>query len=275
MLAIPPSYGLPVVLVFIGIVSLFHYAPIRERLHPQRLLVLALVAALVCIPVYSINAQQASAYDVGDVVVAFEDWNLTIGPSEVERIDDISNIHTLAGVYLTIVCDSNVTFYLIDQNRPETHYLEANYSDDSVNFVLPYLYTETGVPARWSMCFKNPNPDSLNVSIQAIWREDSIEIAWWKVQFSLYLPLALLLAIWLALGTPLLVIYRKQMVSQGFATGSLLTALGIALGLILVLIVPSFILTPHPLAVLAIVALVLLFREKKKETPAGPNVDIE
>jgi hypothetical protein len=267
MLAFPPSYSLPVLLVFTGFVLLFLYTPARKLLRPSRVIVLALVVSLICIPVYSIDAQQVSAYYVGDVVLRWDSMNFTIGPNEIQRIDNISNIHTIAAAYLTIDCDKNVTFYLADQNRPEVHYSESNYSNQNMIFVLPYLYTDEGVPARWSVCLLNPNPSTLNVTIEPIWVEDSIEMAWWSVEFNLYLPLALLFAVLVALGGPLMIIHRKHWASREFGSGLLLVVLGIGIGVVLTMTVPLFVFFPSPLALFLFFLLSILILEKREKTP--------
>ncbi len=270
MLAFPPTYAIPISLVFICTVLLFCYAPVRERLRPQRLLILALAATLICVPVYAINYQQTPAYDVGSVVFRDRAWDFTIWPGNTERIDDISNIHAVAAAYITIVCDSNVTFYLIDQNRPEAHHREANYSEVETTFRLPYLYTETGVPAQWSICLTNSNPTLLHVRIESIWLEDSIEMAWWGIEYSLYLPLVLLFAVWMALGLPMLILYRRRAESQEFMTGLALTILGVGLGVVLASLVPFYLLSPSSIGILVIVALFLVYGCNRKKTEAPP-----
>ena len=173
-----------------------------------------------------------------------------------------------------VICNNNVTFYLIDQNRPETHHLEANYSGEYMGIRLPYLYTETGVPARWSVCLRNPTPGSLNVSIESISLEDSIEMARWSIEYNLYLPLALLFTIWMALGTPLLIIHRKRIRSQEFMIGLLLTIIGVSIGLVLATVVPLSLFSPSFIAVFLIIPLILLFRNQQKQVPEEPAIDI-
>jgi len=229
---------------------------------------------LVCVPIYMINSQEVSAYYEGDVVFRWRTWNFTIGPSNVERIDNVSNIHFKAYVNIVFSCENNVTFYLIDRNIPEVHHREANYSDESIGFRLPYLFTETGVPARWSVCLMNPNLDFVNVSIQSIWLEDSIEIAWWSIEYNLYLPLVLLFGFWIALGTPLLVIHRKREESLEFQIGIVLTFLGTTLGIVLFILIPFFPSVLFPLAVYLIFLLIFFFRGEKKTIPQSPTVDI-
>jgi 4-amino-4-deoxy-L-arabinose transferase-like glycosyltransferase len=274
MLAIPPSYSFPMLVVFFIVLSLFIYEPLRRKLRPKHIAILAIVPLLVCVPIYVINSQEVSAYYVGDVVFRWGTWNFTIGPSDVERIDDVSNIHTKAYANIVFSCESNVTFYLIDQNTPEIHHREANYSEESIGFRLPYLFTEAGVPARWSVCLMNPNLDFVNVSIQSIWLEDSIEIAWWSIDYNLYLPLVLLFGVWIALGTPLLVIHRKRMSSQEFQIGIALTLLGTSLGIVLSILVPFFPSVILPIAVYLIILQVFFFKGEKKTIPQGPTVDI-
>ena len=261
-------------LIFIIILPLFLYEPVRRVLRPEWIVIIALVTMLVCLPIYAINYQEVSAYDEGDVIFRWRTWNFTIGPSDVERIDDVSNIHTKASAYIMISCDSNVTFYLIDQNRPESRHREANYSQESIGFRLPYLFTEAGVPARWSVCLMNPNLDFLNVSIESIWLEDNIEIARWSIEYDLYQPLVVLFSVWLALGTPLLIIHRKRITSWEFMTGVMLTIVGVGLGIVTANLVSLSMLVPSPLVVFLFVLLIIIVRERQRKVPEGPSVDI-
>lgn len=275
MLAFPPNYSLPIFLIVLGIMSLFLHPPLRNRLHPRYIVAFAAVAALVCLPIYSINQQQATAYDVGTVIFRFSSWNFTIDSGEVERIDDISNIHTLAEAYFMFYCNDTVTFYLIEQNRPEIHHQETNYTQGDAAFILPYLYAEVGVPARWSVCLLNLNTVPLNVTIQPIWLEDSIEMARWNIQYTLYLPLALLFAIWMTLGLSLVAIHRRRIVSQAFFVGLLLIGPGIVLGVVLFMIAPSFLLVSSPLIPLLAIPVILILHKKQKQTLVKATTEIE
>ena len=273
MLAFPPSYSFPMLIVFCVFLALFLYEPLRRKLRPKHIAILALVPMLVCVPIYVMNSQEVSAYYEGNVVLNWGTWNFTIGPGAVERIDDVSNIHTRASVYIDISCESNVTFYLIDQNMPEIHHREANYSEKSISFRLPYLCTETGVPARWSVCFMNPNLDFINVSIVSIWLEDAIEMAWWSIEYNLYLPLVLLLGVWVALGAPMLVIHRKRMKSQEFQIGIALTILGTALVLVLSFLSEYFQSALFPIAVYLVLQ-IFFFKGDKKTVSEDSTTDI-
>ncbi|MDH4214964.1 MAG: hypothetical protein OEV85_13690 [Candidatus Thorarchaeota archaeon] len=274
MFAFPPSYSFPMLIVFFAFLLLFVYEPLRRKLRLKHIAILALIPMLVCLPIYVMNSQEVTAYYEGDVVLNWGTWNFTIGPSAVERIDDVSNIHTKASVYILISCESNVTFYLIDQNMPETHHREANYSEQSISFRLPYLFSATGAPARWSVCLMNPNLDLINVSIVPMWLEDAIEMAWWSIEYNLYLPLVLLFGVWMALGTPQLVIHRKREESQEFLIGIALTFLGIILGIFLFILVPFFSSGLFPLVVYLIILLIFFFRGERKTIPQSPTVDI-
>lgn len=272
MFAIPPSYALPVIVIVFIILMLFLYEPFRRILRPKQIAVLVFIPMLVCLPIYMMNSQEVSAYYEGDVVFRWRTWNFTIGPSDVERIDDVSNIHFKAFAYILISCQRNVTFYLVDQNRPEVHHQEANYSQDSIQFSLPYLFTEAGVAARWSVCLMNPNLEFINVSIESIWLEDYIEIAWWSIDYTLYLPLVLLFAFWVALGTSLVITHRKRLRSPEFLMGIALTILSASLGVVLSFLTWFFTSVLFPIMLFLIVQVLLL--RSGMESTREQSVDI-
>ncbi|MFW9769909.1 MAG: hypothetical protein ACFFF9_13230 [Candidatus Thorarchaeota archaeon] len=93
---------------------------------------------------------------------------VSLNPHESITSLRLANIHAINPVGMIvhlIPSDSNISFYLIDENLPQVRQQETVLSDgEFFDFRLPYVFSNLATPARWTYCLLNPN-DNLSVEV--------------------------------------------------------------------------------------------------------------
>jgi len=125
-----------------------------------------LLSTLVISPVLILNQYEINAYYYGK-------WNESdisiLSPGEGNKLGPLSNQGALDLFAVHILVENgNVTFYIMDENRPDVfHYLDTHANETSFTVSLPYPLSEPFIVANWTANYYNPSQDqSIEVNIQ-------------------------------------------------------------------------------------------------------------
>lgn len=131
-------------------------------------------------------AYDLSSYEQGEIGTSSRGFDrsyeryVDLQPGETRKLGTLSNWNTVTYLEVEVhPSHNNVTFYIIDENRPEVNYTFENLSE-RVSFLLPYRYTRPYVIANWTANLYNPSETEsaiVSVSIQSPWIEDEWFIA--------------------------------------------------------------------------------------------------
>ena len=129
------------------------------------------------------------------------EYSETLNPGEAYKSEALSNLYTIGAVLLETNADSEITFYIQDENIPGVRYEERNISDsgDFFSFRLPYHYSNLYVVANWTMNVFNPSPSTpvdFTISINGI--EDAGIAERWSQQYIQYEePTRAIISLWI------------------------------------------------------------------------------
>ncbi|MHA2140041.1 MAG: hypothetical protein ACXADC_17975 [Candidatus Thorarchaeota archaeon] len=129
-----------------------------------------LLCTLVISPVLILNQYEINAYYYGKGNVS----NISfLSPGERKKLGPLSNQGALGGSHLIVhilVENGNVTFYIMDENRPDVFYYLDSYANETMFTVfLPYPLSEPFIVANWTANYYNPSQDqAIEVNIQIL-----------------------------------------------------------------------------------------------------------
>jgi hypothetical protein len=133
-----------------------------------------LLSTLVISPVLILNQIEINAYYYGKPV---DSAIFSLSPGERNKLGPLSNQGALDGSDFEVqilVENGNVTFYIMDENRPDVFYYSDSYANEtSLPVSLPYPVSNPFIVANWTANYYNPSQD------QAI--EVNTEIRLWVI----------------------------------------------------------------------------------------------
>jgi hypothetical protein len=162
-----------------------------------------LLSTLVISPVLILNQIEINAYYYGKPV---DSAIFSLSPGERNKLGPLSNQGALDGSDFEIqilVENGNVTFYIMDENRPDVFYYSDSYANEtSLPASLPYPVSNPFIVANWTANYYNPSQD------QAI--EVNTEIRLWVILIFpsplaqrirvLLIPHQILVTLWICAG---------------------------------------------------------------------------
>jgi hypothetical protein len=141
-----------------------------------------LLSTLVISPVLILNQYEINAYyygkgNVSDIFV--------LSPGERNKLGPLSNqgaLHDSFFLVHILVENGNVTFYIMDENRPDVFYYLDSYANET--FIdpvsLPYRDSEPFIVANWTANYYNPSQDqAIEVNTQIL----LVVLAIWPPEF--------------------------------------------------------------------------------------------
>jgi hypothetical protein len=100
---------------------------------------------------------------------------LFLSPGERNKLGPLSNQGALDGSDFRVqilVENGNVTFYIMDENRPDVFYYLDTYSNETfLSVSLPYPVSDPFIVANWTANYYNPSQDQaieVNTQIQLL-----------------------------------------------------------------------------------------------------------
>lgn len=140
---------------------------IRKRRNGMMFLLLSTLAIS---PILILNQFEINAYYYGSPGGAA---TFSLSPGERNTLGPLSNQGSLHGSDFEVrifVENGNVTFYVVDENRPDVFYYSGTYANDTNLAVsLPYPLSGPFTVANWTANYYNPSQDqTIEVDTQII-----------------------------------------------------------------------------------------------------------
>ncbi|MFW9980976.1 MAG: hypothetical protein ACFFE3_03540 [Candidatus Thorarchaeota archaeon] len=162
-----------------------------------------LLSTLVISPFLIFNQYEINAYYYGKRNVSA---TLFLSPGEHSKLGPLSNqgsLHDSSFWVEILVENGNVTFYIMDENRPDVFYYLDSYANESFLQVdLPYRDSEPFIMANWTANYYNPSQNQvIEVDTQIL----MFVLAIWPPEFEqimrvLLIPHQILVTLWICAG---------------------------------------------------------------------------
>ena len=127
-----------------------------------------LLSTLVISPALIRSQCEINAYYYGESSVSA---TFSLSPGERNKLGPLSNQGALDGSWFRVqilVENGNVTFYIMDENRPDVFYYSDSYANEtSLPVSLPYPVSNPFIVANWTANYYNPSQDqAIEVNMQ-------------------------------------------------------------------------------------------------------------
>ncbi|MFW9860784.1 MAG: hypothetical protein ACFFET_00750 [Candidatus Thorarchaeota archaeon] len=117
-----------------------------------------LLSTLVISPVLILNQFEINAYYYGSPGATA---TFSLSPGERSKLGPLSNQGSLDGSDFEVrilLENGNVTFYIVDENRPDVFYYSGTYANDTnLAISLPYPLSGPITVANWTANYYNPS----------------------------------------------------------------------------------------------------------------------
>jgi hypothetical protein len=172
-----------------------------------------LLSTLVISPVLILNQIEINAYYYGKPV---DSAIFSLSPGERNKLGPLSNLGALDGSDFEVqilVENGNVTFYIMDENRPDVFYYLDTYANETfLSVSLPYPVSDQFNVANWTANYYNPSQDqAIEVNTQIL----LVVLAIWPPEFEqimriLLIPHQILVTLWICAGVASFYQWRQK-----------------------------------------------------------------
>lgn len=256
MIALDLTHIYVMIVVFIGILMITKLERISFLKSRKLLAGFLIIPTIIAIPLHLHTLSLLNAYNQGDIYL-IENRTGILQAAEKLEIGPLSNWYVKCPILIYISPGTNISIYLMDLNMPHvTHQQEIDEVYNHTSLQLPYLFTENGEIANWTLIVENPTSETVEYNLSPILLEDSMYIAKHSIYKPGYTPAFVVMSIYFSISIIGLVDMGKTRCSgySGF------DGIGFLLLAIISVLMVSFL--PHgyfPLTSYSLIAIILLY----------------